>query len=106
MGGLSSGLNDKRPELIKLLQDVSTGKIVVEYSDRQTRFGFNYIDILYQGEIVVINQVDDDKEDLMRDFVSSVTSFVAELYGLRISERKTERLIKELKNDKKINCKS
>ncbi len=92
--------------MIKLLQDVSIGKIVVEHSDRQTRFGFNYIDTLYKGKIVVINQVDGDKDDLMRDFVSLVTSFVARLYGLRISKRKTERLIKELKNDKKINCKS
>jgi predicted site-specific integrase-resolvase len=99
-------LNDKRPKLIKLLQDASIGKIVVEHSDRQTRFGFNYIDTLYKGKIVVINQADGDKDDLMRDFVSLVTSFVARLYGLRISKRKTERLIKELKNDKKINCKS
>jgi len=54
----------------------------------------------------MVNQMDDNKEDLMRDFVSSVTSFAAGLYGLRRSERKTERLIKELKNDKKINCES
>jgi IS605 OrfB family transposase len=55
------------------------------------------IKILYQGKIVVINQADSDEEDLMRDFVSLVTSFVARLYGLRGSKRKTERLIKELK---------
>ena len=102
----ASGLNDKRPKLIKLLQDRSIGKIVVEHSDRLTRFGFNYIDILYQGKIIVINQVEGDKEDLMQDFVSLVTSFVARLYGLRRSKRKTERLIEELKDDKKINHKS
>jgi predicted site-specific integrase-resolvase len=102
----ASGLNDKRPKLIKLLQDMSIGKIVVEHSDRLTRFGFNYIETLYSGKIIVINQVDGDKEDLMRDFVSLITSFVARLYGLRRSKRKTEILIKELKDDKKINHKS
>jgi len=46
------------------------------------------------GEIVTLTT--GDKEDLMQDFVSSVTSFVARLYGLRRSKRKTEKLIKEL----------
>ncbi len=95
----ASGLNDKRPKLIKLLSDKSIGRIAVEHSDRLTRFGFNYIQTLYHGEIVVINQADTDKEDLMLDFVSLVTSFVARLYGLRRSKRKTERLIKELKKN-------
>ncbi len=76
---------------------MSIDKIVVEHSDRLTGFGFDYIKTLYQGKIVVINQVDSDKEDLIRDFVSLVTSFVARSYGLRRSKRKTERLIKELK---------
>jgi len=35
-----------------------------------------------------------------------VTSMVARLYGLRRSKRKTEQLIKELRNDKKINSES
>jgi len=39
---------------------------------------------------------DGDKEDLLQDFVSLVTSFTARLYGLRRSRRKTEQLIKEL----------
>jgi predicted site-specific integrase-resolvase len=47
-----------------------------------------------------------DKEDLMQDFVSLVTSMVARLYGLRRSKRKTEQLIRELQDDQKINDKS
>ena len=45
--------------------------------------------------------------ELLTSIYEIITNtLVARLYGLRISERKTERLIKELKNDKKINCES
>lgn len=95
----ASGLNDKRPKLIKLLSDRTINRIVVEHSNRLTRFGFNYLSLLYQGEIVVINKIDDDEKDLMQDFVSLVTSFCARLYGKRRTKRKTEQIIKELQND-------
>lgn len=39
-----SELNDKRPKLLKLMDDVMDGKvnnIYVTYKDRLTRFGFN-----------------------------------------------------------------
>ena len=55
--------------------------------------------ILSTAEIIVINEVSDDKADLMQDFVSLVTSFCARLYGKRRTKRKTEKLIKELEND-------
>ena len=92
-----SGLNDSRPKLIKLLKERKVSKIVVEHKDRLTRFGFNYIKELWDGEIVIINEVTEDEKDLMQDFVSLVTSFTARLYGRRRSKRATERLIGELK---------
>jgi len=99
----ASGLNDKRPKLIKLLKDKNVTRIVVEHKDRLTRFGFNYIKELWDGELVVINEVIEDEKDLMQDFVSLVTCFTARLYGLRRSKRKTEQLIKELEKEKKNN---
>jgi len=54
---------------------------------------------LYHGDIVIINEVTEDEQDLMQDFVSLVTSFCARLYGKRRSKRKTEQLIKELSDD-------
>lgn len=51
------------------------------------------------GEIIVINEVDDDKKDLMQDFVSLVTSFCARIYGQRRCSRKTEILLKELEQE-------
>lgn len=98
----ASGLNDKRPKLLTLLQDKSIGKIVVEHSDRLSRFGINYIKILYHGEIVIINQAVEDTQDLMQDFVSLVTSFCARLYGLRRSKRKTNQIIEAVLNDQTI----
>ena len=42
----SSGLNDNRKKLESLLMDESIKKIVVEHSDRFSRFGMNYIEKL------------------------------------------------------------
>ena len=97
----ASGLNDERKKLIKLLADDRIGRIVVEHKDRLTRFGFNYIQTLWSGELVVINVVTEDERDLMQDFVSLVTSFSARLYGKRRTKRMTEKLIKELKDNVK-----
>ena len=96
---IGSGLNDKRPKLEKLLTDYSVKKIVVEHADRLSRFGSNYIRKLMemQGrQIEVINEQDSDRDDLMQDFVSVITSFCARLYGLRRSKRRTEQIITEL----------
>jgi len=51
--------------------------------------------------IEIVNESPNDKDDLKQDFVSIITSFCARLYGLRRSRRKTERIIKELQDDKK-----
>lgn len=72
---------------------------MVEHEDRLTRFGFNYINDLWHGEIVIINEVVEDESDLMQDFVSLVTSFTAKLYVRRRSKRQTEKLISQLEND-------
>lgn len=97
---IGSGLNDDRKKLIKILTNKKVTKIVIEHKDRLTRFGFNYINTLFHGDIVVINEVVTDEEDLMQDFVSLVTSFCARLYGRRRTRRNTEKIIKELEGGK------
>lgn len=96
-----SGLNDKRTKLQKILKDGKATRIVVEHKDRLTRFGFAYLETLFDGEIVVINEAKEDEDDLMQDFVSLVTSFCARLYGKRRSRRNTEKLITELNKEDK-----
>jgi putative resolvase len=99
---VGSGLNDTRPKLLGLLEDRSITRIVVEHKDRLTRFGFAYIRLLCdlnRTELFVVNSTEDDKQDLMQDFVSLVTSFCARLYGLRRTRRRTEKLIEDLAHD-------
>lgn len=100
-----SGINDKRPKLERLLKDQNFTRLVVEHKDRLTRVGFNYIETLLKVNniiVEVVNQIDDDKVDLINDFVSIITSYCARIYGNRRSKRKTEKLIEELENDKKL----
>jgi predicted site-specific integrase-resolvase len=97
-----SGINDKRPKLEKLLKQQNFTKLVVEHKDRLTRVGFNYINTLLnfnQIEVEVVNPSEDDKEDLIQDFISIITSYCARIYGNRRSKRKTEKLIMELESN-------
>ena len=96
-----SGLNDTRPKLESLLTDRSIKVIVVEHKDRFSRFGLNYIQKLLEMDnrrIEIVNEVTEDRDDLMQDFVSIITSFCARLYGKRRTRRRTEKLISELSN--------
>jgi predicted site-specific integrase-resolvase len=99
---IGSGLNDSRPKLVKILEEGKVTKLVVEHKDRLARFGVRYIQILCNHincDLVIINDATDIKDDLMQDFVSVITSFCARLYGLRRNKRRTEKLIKALKDE-------
>jgi len=96
---IGSGLNDERIKLEKILLDKTINIIVAEHSDRLARFGLNYIKKLLEldnRKIEIINCDNNEKTDLMEDFVSIITSFTARLYGQRRTKRRTEKLIKEL----------
>lgn len=93
---VASGLNDKRPKLQAILNTTDKIRLIVEHKDRLTRFGFNYIETLLNGEIVVVNRADSDKEDLMQDLISVITSMVARYYGNRKGSVKTKEIIDKL----------
>jgi putative resolvase len=99
---IGSGLNDKRPKLLKILKEGKATKIVVEHKDRLSRFGSNYIECAakhFNCQVIYINNIQDEKEDLVQDFVNVITSFCARLYGQRRTKRQTEKLIKTLEID-------
>ena len=99
---IGSGLNDNRPKLEKILLDKGIDIIVVEHKDRLARFGLNYIQKLLEldgRKIEIVNNIEGEKEDLIQDFISIITSFCARIYGNRRSKRATEKLIKSLEND-------
>ena len=105
---VGSGLDDNRPKLNELLEkDLNSFNILlVEHKDRLTRFGFNYIDILlktHNKKLEVINLADNDKEDLIQDFTSVITSFCARIYGQNRSKLKTKQFIKELNDSQENN---
>jgi len=90
---IASGMNDNRPKLNKLLNDDNWNTLIVEHKDRLTRFGFNYIKMLLESKgkkIIVINQTNEDKNDLMEDLISIIYSFSARMYGLRRKKNKKD----------------
>jgi len=100
---VGSGVNDSRKKLIKVLRRNDYHLIVCEHKDRLTRVGFNYIKVLLNQtgkDVEVINEVREEKEDLMQDFISIITSFCARIYGLRRQKRRTECMIKCLEEGK------
>jgi predicted site-specific integrase-resolvase len=81
---IASGMND----------NINT--IIVENKDRLTRFGFNYLEILLNKKdvnIIVVNKSYNKDEDLMKDFISIVTSFCGRIYGKRKSKQRKEKII-------------
>lgn len=99
---MGSGLNDNKQKLLKILNNKKITRIIVEHKDRLTRFGFNYIKSLFPGEIFIVNNIESDKQDLIQDFISVITSFCARIYGQRRCCRNTEKLIKELNNKENV----
>jgi len=97
---IASGMNDNRTKLKKLLLMDNWNTLIVEHKDRLTRFGFNYIKLLLEKnnkQIIVINNSNEDKSDLMQDLISVFYSFSARMYGLRRRKKKTE-IIKFIEN--------
>ncbi len=97
-----SGLNDSRKKLLAVLTGGKLSKLVVEHKDRLARFGVKYIEVicLHIGcELIILNSSENDKEDLVQDFVSVITSFCARIYGQRRCKRKTEHMIEVLQNE-------
>lgn len=86
-------MNDNRTILNKILKNPDWDILLVENKDRLTRFGFNYIQTLLENNgktILVVNNADNDKEDLMKDLISVIYSFSARMYGLRRKKSKQE----------------
>ena len=101
---VGSGLNDKRKKLQELLQLVLEDKVhrvFITYKDRLTRFGFHYLETIFQAkgvEIVVMKQ-DAEKisveKELMDDMMSLIASFSGKLYGMRSRHHKSHSDLKK-----------
>lgn len=99
---VGSGMNDNRQVLTNMLEKHRDCTLLVEHKDRLTRFGFNYLEMFCKEKninIVIANEAKSETDELVNDLVSVVTSFCAKLYGNRKSKRKTESIIKAIKED-------
>jgi predicted site-specific integrase-resolvase len=91
---LASGLNDRRPKLMKVLTDASVGIVVIEHRDRLTRFGFTYIDQLMQmqGRRLEVLFPSETDTDLVDDFSAVITGMASRISGRRMLKRRAEKI--------------
>lgn len=96
---VGSGLNDGRVQLQKLLHMVCRGEVrnvYVTYKDRLTRFGYRYLETIFElhgVSIIVVKDREVEKqvyEELVEDMLSLLASFSGKLYGLRGKKTKKE----------------
>jgi putative resolvase len=87
---IGSGLEEDRKgfkKLLKLAVERKISRIIVEYPDRLTRFGFKTIEELLRAfgvEVVILNQEDKDpREELVEDLTTIVSHIAGKLYGMR-----------------------
>lgn len=83
---ISSGMNDDRKKLNKILEMEDYDYLIVEHKDRLARFGFNFLEKMLKKdnkEIIVVNKTIDKNEDIIKDMISIVYSFSARIYGSR-----------------------
>lgn len=98
---IGSGLNDNRKNLKSLIDLIQQGKVnrlFINYKDRLTRFGFNYIKQIcdfHQVEIIIVSDMKDKKtesEELVEDIIALVNSHLVESHDLK---RKIKKGLKE-----------
>ena len=92
---IGSGLNGKRPRLLKVLADQTARRIIVEHRDRLARFGVEYIEaaLSAQGREIIIAENGEQKLDLIQDFVDVVTCMCARIYGRRAARNRAKRAL-------------
>lgn len=92
---VGSGLNEGRRGLNTLLDEVGDaeyGRILVTYEDRLTRFGFSYLERLFDHHGVTITVVEHEtdksaEQELVGDLIKLVASFSGKLYGMRSGKK-------------------
>lgn len=97
---IASGLNEHRKQLGDLLTRNDYDVLIVEHKDRLSRFGVEYIKKALENnniKLEIINKVENKDNELIDDFVSIITSFCGQIYGLK-SSAKTKEIIESLKS--------
>lgn len=98
---IGSGLNGRRPKLLRLLSDPTATTIVVEHRDRLMRFGFDYVEaaLAAQGRRIVVVEPGEVTDDLVQDMVELLTSFCARLYGRRSARNRAKKALEAIEHE-------
>ncbi len=86
-------------KFLTLLKDPSLIVILVEHKDRATRFGFGYLDLLLTmagRRIRVVNRAESNRQDLLADLTSVISSLCVRLYGQRRAKIKAKSIVKQV----------
>ena len=95
---IGSGLNDRRPGLLRLIKDlpmIQPSVVLCSYQDRLTRFGGRLLKTicdLFGTKIVVTHQRTTDKplnDQLVEDVLAVMTSFAGKLHRARRGQQTT-----------------
>lgn len=102
LSDIGSGLNYKRYNWNKLLDQVDQNQIkqiYITYKDRFVRFGFDWFDSFCKKhgcEIIVLNNIDTSPEqEVANDLISIIRVFSCRIYGLRKYKKVIEKDIHE-----------
>lgn len=93
---IASGMNENRKGLNEMISNIIDGKIskvYISHKDRLTRFGYRYLENLFNKfgtEIVVINLEDEKnfQEELAEDLIAIIHHFSMKFYGKRKNKMK------------------
>ncbi len=104
---VTSGLKEDRSGLQKLFDMAERHQIdvvVVEFRDRLTRFGFDYLKRYFESHGVRVEVVEETEkgymEELIEDFVTIVISFAGRIYGKRSQKfKKIKKVVEEVVKD-------
>jgi len=104
---VASGLKEDRNGLQKLFNIVEKHQadvVVMEFKDRLSRFGFDYLKRYFESHGARIEVVEESEkgymEELIEDFVAIVISFAGRIYGKRSQKfRKIKKVIEEVVED-------
>ena len=74
--------------MFKLVCKGKISKVVISYTDRLTRFGFEYLEYSFNSyvvEILVMNKREEVsvQQEMIDDLIALVTSFSGKMHGMR-----------------------
>ena len=95
---ISSGLNENRKILSKILEDHSIKIILAE---RKDRIGIHNVNMIHsalkaQDRKIIYMHEQDSEESIVEDIISIMTSYAAKIHGRRSAENRAQKAMKEL----------